>query len=104
MAMAYASLALANNTERLLAYALPVVVPAALRGLRAGLDAGRLPFAPVAALVLGLQLLYYVTTPFHGILGLSLYQPVNWVIVVAMAAFWVALRARLRAHASRAPA
>jgi len=104
MAVAYASLALANNTERLLAYALPVAVPAALRGLRAGLDAGRLPFAPVAALVLGLQLLYYVTTPFHGILGLSLYQPVNWVIVVAMAAFWVAFRARLRAHASRAPA
>lgn len=99
VALAYASLALANNTERLLAYALPVAVPAAIRGLRAGLDAGRLAFGPVAALVLGLQLLHYLTTPFHGVLGLSLYQPVNWWVVASLTAFWAAFQVRLRRRA-----
>jgi hypothetical protein len=85
--LAYASLAFANNTDRLLAYALPAVVPAALRNARALAATGG--FGAVAVVVLVLQGFFYWTTPFHE-RGISIYQPTNGPVVVAMVAFWIA--------------
>jgi hypothetical protein len=82
--MAYASLAFANNTDRLLVYALPVLLPPALRSLAAlGAVAGRTPVA--ASALLG-QAWFYVVTPGWGSAGLSVYQPVRWSVVVMCAA------------------
>jgi len=94
--MAYASLALANNTDRLLVYALPVVLPLALRGLRDALERARIPFLPAAAVALGLQGLFYVQTRFHGELGISIYQPMSWTVTLAMLGFWLASQWLLR--------
>jgi hypothetical protein len=74
-----ASLAVANNTDRLLVYALPVLLPPGLRALGAfGEVVGRgAAFATVAAV----QAAFYVLTPGWGTPGLSLYRPANvWVI------------------------
>lgn len=81
--LVYGSLAIANNTDRLLVYALPVVLPPALRAIEAlGTVAGR-PTALVAALVA--QGVFYALTPGWGIAGLSLYQPVSWAVVLLCA-------------------
>lgn len=86
----YAStLVLANNSERPLAYALPVVLPAALDGLRRLLHAAPLPAGVVLGAAVALQALFYVETRFTG-LGISVYQPVSWTVVAALLAFWVA--------------
>lgn len=90
LAGAYASLLLGTNTERLLAYALPAVLPIALRCFEAIRQAARLPFALAAAAVLLPQAAFYAWTPFHGIEGLSLYQPVSFAVVGTMAAVWLA--------------
>ena len=90
----YATLVISNNNERPLAYALPALVPAALYCLRAFLEATRLPALPVLAAVVGLQLLFWTGQRFAEI-GMSIYQPVNWTTVAAMAAAWVAARAAL---------
>lgn len=84
VSVVYASLAFANNTDRLLVYALPVLVPAALRASR-GLA---WPWPAAAGVVLALQWFVYWRTPFHGIPGLSVYQPVQWAVVAALVAFW----------------
>jgi hypothetical protein len=88
VATVYASLAFANNTDRLLVYSLPVLMPAAL-GASAGLaTALRVPRSAFAAVVLGLQAFVFWRTPFHGVAGLSVYQPVQWAVVMALVAFW----------------
>jgi hypothetical protein len=96
----YLSLTISNNTERPLAYALPVVVPAALVGLRWFLEETRLPEGPVLAVVVALQVLFWWGQRWAES-GMSIYQPVNWTTVVALASAWVAaelllLRARRR--------
>ncbi len=94
--LAYGSLAFANNTDRLLVYALPMLLPPALRTLL-GLEAvwGR---AAAVALVLGTQAWFYAVTPGWGVAGLSVYQPVRWSVVTLcgalLAAGLVALRRR----------
>ena len=90
LAGAYASLLLGTNTERLLAYALPSLLPIALRCFEAIQDAARLPFAVAGGAVLLAQAAFYAWTPFHGIEGLSLYQPVSFAVVGVMAAVWLA--------------
>jgi hypothetical protein len=91
----YATLVISNNNERPLAYALPALVPAALWGLRAFLEETRLPAAPVCAAVVLLQLVFWSGQRFAEI-GMSIYQPVNWTTVAAMAVAWLAARAALR--------
>ena len=89
VAMTYGSLAFANNTDRLLVYALPVLIPAALGTLLA-LGAKPRDWALWAATALSLQLFVYVLTPFRGSPGLSMLQPVQWPVVAALAGFWLA--------------
>jgi hypothetical protein len=91
VAGAYASLLLGVNTDRLLAYALPAVVPVAL----ACLETARPSYALAGGLVLA-QAAFYVLTPFHGVEGLSLYQPVSWPVVAIVASVWVAARSAMR--------
>ena len=76
VAGAYASLLLGVNTDRLLAYALPAVLPLAL----ATLDAVRIPVSLAAGGLVAAQLAFYLLTPFHGVQGLSLYQPLSWAV------------------------
>jgi hypothetical protein len=96
----YASLAFANNTDRLLVYALPVLVPAGLRAAAALASALARRVEAVLAMLIVLQALVYWRTPFHGTLGLSLYQPVQWSIVAVLTALGIGAARALR----RAPA
>jgi hypothetical protein len=80
----YASLSITNNTERPLAYALPVVVPAALVSLRWLLEETRLPPGPVLAAAVALQALFWWNQRWAES-GMSIYQPVNWTTLVALA-------------------
>jgi hypothetical protein len=88
LALTYASLLLGNNTDRLLAYAVPVLLPFALRGLRTLAHQGATPLWVVPAAV-GLQALFYQQTLFHGHQGISIYQPTNWTVILAMLGFWL---------------
>ncbi len=102
VASVYATLAISNNNERPLAYALPALVPAALGCARAFLRETGLPEAPVLAAVVALQALFWAGQRWAE-MGMSIYQPVNWTTVAAMAAFWVAARAALAWRRPRAP-
>jgi hypothetical protein len=86
---AYASLLLGTNTERLLAYALPAVLTAALVCVRALQDQAGRWRALVGVTLLLAQAALYLQTPFHGIEGLSLYQPVSFAVVGLMALVWL---------------
>jgi hypothetical protein len=94
VASVYATLVISNNNERPLAYALPALVPAALWCLRAFVQETRLPAAPVFAAVVGLQALFWAGQRWAE-MGMSIYQPVNWTTVAAMAGFWVLAQAAL---------
>jgi len=100
VALSYASLAFANNTDRLLAYALPAIVPAALRGMRAFKEVVGMGLLPVAALAVGLQAFFYWRTPFHET-GVSIYQPTNLPVTFVMVAFWLGGVALLRRRGPR---
>jgi hypothetical protein len=95
IAFFYALLLLANNTERELAYTLPVVVPAALRNLGDLASELRLPAAPLLAVAVGLQGFFFSQQRFTEI-GMSMYQPTNLTVVTAMALFWLAAQAARR--------
>jgi hypothetical protein len=95
----YASCSISNNTERPLAYALPVMVPAALLGLRAFLERTGLPAAPVLGVAVLLQVGFWLGQRWEES-GMSIYQPVNWTTVTAMSAAWTAAQALLW-HAGR---
>ena len=90
----YATLVISNNNERPLAYALPALVPAALWCLRAFVEETGLPATPVFAAVVALQALFWAGQRWAES-GMSIYQPVNWTTVGAMAAFWAAAQAAL---------
>jgi hypothetical protein len=91
----YLSLAFANNTDRLLAYALPVVVPVALASLRFVSGLG-VPWGALAAIVLALQAFAWAETPFHE-LGISVYPQTQWTVVLALGACWLGGRLLMRA-------
>jgi hypothetical protein len=78
--LAYGSLAFANNTDRLLVYALPALLPPALRAVEAVSERVGRVVAIGAALVV--QAWFYAITPGWGISGLSVYQPIRWSVVV----------------------
>jgi hypothetical protein len=90
----YATLVISNNNERPLAYALPALVPAALWCLRAFLHETRLPVRPVLAAVVALQAVFWTGQRWAEI-GMSIYQPVNWTTVAALATAWLAAQAVL---------
>ncbi|HXB54212.1 MAG TPA: hypothetical protein VN461_05475 [Vicinamibacteria bacterium] len=94
VAFFYALLLLANNTERELAYTLPVVLPAALRNLGDLVAEARLPTVPLLAGAVVLQGLFFSQQRFAEI-GMSMYQPTNLVVVAAMALFWLGAQAAL---------
>jgi hypothetical protein len=100
VASVYATLAISNNNERPLAYALPALVPGALGCLRAFVRDTSLPEVPVLALVVALQALFW-TGHRWAEMGMSIYQPVNWTTVAAMAAPWIAARAALARRGAR---
>ncbi len=105
----YASLLLGVNTDRLLVYALPVVLPLSLRGLAALSEALDVSVSSLAALALTLQAALYVQTGFLR-RGISIYQPTNWTVTLTLAAFYllsvgaVAWRRAIRGQAQGAPA
>jgi hypothetical protein len=90
----YASLVISNNNERPLSYALPALVPAALGCLRAFLDETRLPLVPACGVVVLLQLVFWAGQRFAE-MGMSIYQPVNWTTVAALAGAWLVAQQRL---------
>jgi hypothetical protein len=94
VASVYATLAISNNNERPLSYALPALVPAALWCVRAFVRETRLKEAPVLGVVVALQALFWAGQRWAE-MGMSIYQPVNWTTVVAMAAFWVGAQGSL---------
>jgi hypothetical protein len=103
VASVYATLAISNNNERPLAYALPALVPAALGCLRAFVEETRLPATPVLAAVVGLQALFWAGQRWAE-MGMSIYQPVSWTTTAAMAGFWVVAQALLARRRPRPPA
>ena len=96
VASVYATLAISNNNERPLAYALPALVPASLWCPRAFLEETRLAPVPVCAFVVLLQALFWTGQRFAEI-GMSIYQPVNWITVAAMTSAWLVAQVLLRA-------
>jgi hypothetical protein len=101
VAVAYGSLLLANNTDRLLAYSVPVVVPAALRGLRSAAVLARRRLPALAAASLAPQALLFAKSRFHDLVGASLYQPSSLAVTAAMALFWLLLRGLVASRPSR---
>lgn len=80
---------ISNNNERPLAYAVPVVLPAALLGLRWLSEASGLSQRTLGSAALLLQLFAWQQALFTG-LGISVYQPTNRAVLAAMAAAWLA--------------
>lgn len=95
VAAVYATLLISNNTERPLAYAMPGVLAAALYGFERFVAETRLPWMPVAAVVVALQIHLWVVTRFAEP-GMSLYQPTNAGVVLTMTAGWALGRVLLR--------
>ena len=102
VASVYATLVISNNNERPLAYALPALVPAALWCLRAFVKETGVPAVPVLAAVVALQALFWGGQRWAE-MGMSIYQPVNWTTVVAMAGCWLAAQAALARRRARPP-
>jgi hypothetical protein len=94
VAFFYGLLLVANNTEREIAYALPVLLAAALVQLRDYAREARLPVLPLAALAVALQALFFFEQRFLDA-GSSMYQPTNMKVVGAMVAFWLAAQGTL---------
>jgi len=102
VASVYATLVISNNNERPLAYALPALVPAALWCLRAFVKETGVPAVPVLAAVVALQALFWGGQRWAE-MGMSIYQPVNWTTVVAMAGSWLVAQAALARRRARLP-
>jgi hypothetical protein len=100
VAFFYALLLVANNTERELAYTLPVLLPAALRNLGDFAAEARLPTAPLLTIAVALQGLFFSQQRFAEI-GMSMYQPTNLLVMTAMALFWLVAQAALHLRRPR---
>jgi hypothetical protein len=90
---AYASLLLANNTDRLLMYALPALVPAAMAQLAELGRRTRVPLAAAGPVLLAVQAYHYDQTLYFQKLGASIFQPANLGVTYAVGALWLALQA-----------
>jgi len=85
----YGQLAIANNTDRLLAYALPVLLPAALWNLKKFSLRSRIPPAVLMISIFMLQILFYTSTKFYRQFAISVFQPTNLTVVVSFGLFWI---------------
>lgn len=85
--LVYASLAAANNTDRLLVYAAPALLPAALETIRAAADLGRARGLGLAVAALAAQSFFWLATPWRE-QGISIYQPTSWPVVAVMLVLW----------------
>jgi hypothetical protein len=94
LATVYVSLAVANNTDRLLVYALPAMLPAALVSLDWFVAETGAPWPAMAAIVVTLQAYVLFETRLFE-MGMSVYQPTNLSVVLAMALLWLAGQAWL---------
>ncbi len=100
----YLSLAAGYNTDRLLAYALPVLLIPALGNLErlARVLGGHR--AGLAALAVAVQLFFYLSTRFYGLPAVSIFQPASVPVIAAMFLVWLAARAAvLRRSAAARP-
>lgn len=86
---------ISNNNERPLAYAVPVLLPAALLGLRWLAESSAVDYRVLAGAALAAQLFAWQQTLFTG-LGISVYQPTNPAVLAVMAAAWLAGRGLAR--------
>jgi hypothetical protein len=103
IAVAYASLLLANNTDRLLVYALPALLPAALASLASWRELARVPLPPAALVLVAAQAFVWQQTRWLA-LGASLRQPLNLRVLALAATLWLAARVALARRVSpRAP-
>ena len=87
-------LAFATNTDRLLVYALPALLPLALDSLRGFQRATRLPTLALAVPLLCVQLIFYLRRQ----LDVTTLEPFDAITTAAVAAFiaacWLARSAR----------
>lgn len=104
VAAVYASLGVGNNTDRLLAYAVPALLPAALANLHTLVASTRVPFAAVAAAALAAQAVLYRRTVFWGWHAASVSQPFDAIAASAIVAFWVLAAAAAYGLPRAAPA
>lgn len=98
--MIVSSLSVAYNTDRLLVYALPVLLPPALKNAESFLTAGLLPFRSIALAILSAQLLHFALTPFVEP-AISVTQPTNPVVTFGMALLFALGAVRLAAGRRR---
>jgi hypothetical protein len=83
----YLSLLLGNNTDRLLVYALPAMLPPALRNLQRCFQDHSWRLNAFVALALGVQVLFFFQIRLYE-KHVSVFQPVNFVVIGAMFLFW----------------
>jgi len=85
----YSSLTVGYNTDRLLAYTLPVLLIPALGNLKKFIDYSKLPAAGVIMLVIALQIFFYLSTRFYGYPAISIFQPASLPVAAVMLLFWI---------------
>ncbi len=90
--MVYGALLLANDTDRLIVYALPAVLPPALGNLRAFIRLSRLPRSACLAAVLALQIFFYARIGYDQ--GDT--PPIDWVLIAVTAVFWIGCQVLVR--------
>jgi hypothetical protein len=100
VAIVYASLAIAISTDRILAYALPVLIPAALAQLRRFRQLTGVGTPAAVAACIGLQLFFFSQIQFTGMPAVSVRQPPSLWVTLAMVGFWFGARGWAR-RASR---
>lgn len=88
IAAVYGSLLIASNTDRLLVYAVPVILPVAVRSVRRLAEASGLPFAALAGSALLAQAVFYLRTRFSGP-EISNLQPFDGVATLVVVGWWL---------------
>jgi hypothetical protein len=92
----YLSLLLANNTDRLLAYALPAMLPPVLHNIQRGFQDREWQLNAFVTIAIGVQILFFLQIRIYG-MHISITQPVNYAVIGSMLALWglgVIFRAR----------
>jgi hypothetical protein len=82
------------------AYALPVLVPAALAQLRRFCRLTGVGFPAAAGVCVGLQLFFFTQIQFTGMPAISVRQPPSLWVIVAMVGFWFGARGWARRAAA----
>lgn len=85
----YLSLAAGYNTDRLLVYALPVLLVPALENLIRLVRVLGWPSAGLAVPVIVLQVFFYLSTRFYGLPAVSIFLPASIPVVALMSLAWI---------------